>query len=162
MYKQYDDLTPEELESLVELSKEVKFKNSEGSRMRVGQNGPKAMSIYNYSKWFDWKHKQREVFKACFPEVAYPMIVQGWFLDIPANTGFLDRMIQWVDYPMSGRIIATALKTQTIFLDDKPVRVKQGEQIGFSLCTVHEIKSSEEGQLWACTLFRGCHTEVHG
>lgn len=162
MYKHYDKLTNEEVASLIALSKEVKFKDSKGSRMRVGANGADACSIYNYSKWFDWKHKQREIFRPCFPEMMHKSIIQGWFLEIPPNTGFLDKMVVWVGKEYSGRVIATALKTQTILLDGTPVKVKKGEQIGFSLCTIHEIKPSTEGQLWACVMFRGCHTEVQG
>lgn len=162
MFKHYEKLTNEEVESLIELSKDVKFKDSKGSRMRVGANAPKVLSVYNYSKWFEWKHKQRELFKTAFPEVVLPKVLQGWFLEIPAGDGLLDLMNIWVGKPHSGRIVATALKDQVIFLDNKEVRLQKGEQIGFSLCTLHEIKPSTEGQLWACVMFHGCHTEIHG
>lgn len=162
MYKHYEKLSPEEVESLLALSKEVEYKDSRGSRMRVGYNGAKACSIYKYSKWFDWKHTQREFYKTTLPEVAIPKVVQCWFLEIPENNGFLDLMDYWVDKPLSGRIIATALRDQTIIINGNPVKVLTGEQIGFSLCTLHEIRKSREGQLWACAMIRGCHTEIHG
>lgn len=162
MYKHYDKLTDTEVEDLIALSKELKFKDSKGHRMRVGANAPRVLSVYNYSKWFEWRHKQREQFKTFFPEIALPKITQGWYLEIPANTGLLDLMTVWVGKPLSGRIIATALMDQSIFLDGQEVCVKKGEQIGFSLCTPHEIKPSEQGQLWACVMIHGCHTKIHG
>lgn len=162
MYKHYDNLTTEEVESLVELSKEVKFKDSGGTRVRMGANGSNALSIYNYSKWFTWKHKQREVFKAAFPENSKDSIVQGWFLKLPAYKGFLDLQDTWVDNPMSGRVIATALQDQTIYIENTAIDVKKGEQIGFSLCSLHEIKPSDKGQLWACVMIRCCHTKISG
>lgn len=160
MYKRYDKLTTEEFESLVALSKEVTFKEAKGSRVRVGANAPEIMSVYNYSKWFTWKAKQRDLFKTFFPAQAIEKATQGWFLEIPENKGFLDTMTYWVGKPTSGRVIATALKTQSIIIDDESVRVKKGDQIGFSLESVHSIKPSAEGQLWACVMIRGCYNKV--
>lgn len=160
MYKHYTPLTESEVENAIELSKEVKFREAFGSRRRVGRNGQNALSKYNYSKWFEWNKKQRDTFKTFFSKEVIDQAVQGWFLEIPAGSGFLDVMDYWVGKPLSGRVIATALKEQVFHLEGKGVQLSPGEQIGFSLTSLHEIKPSPEGQLWACVMIRGCHTKV--
>lgn len=156
MYKQYTDVTETELEELETLSKEVKFQKAVGHRRRVGANGPNALSRYNVAKWFDWTHAQRELYRTKFPEPIQGKILQGWFLDIPRGTGFLDLMDYWVGKPLSGTVICTALKNQSIYLDHKEIKVKKGQQIGFNLQTLHELKPSKDGQLWACVMILGC------
>lgn len=162
MYKKYNKLTKTELEQVLQLGDEITFKRAAGSSRRVGLNGIKALSVYNYSKWFEWTNKQRELYKTFFPAEVLPKVIQGWFLEIPPNSGFLDKMDYWIGKPLSGRVIATALRAQTIIIGDEAVRLKAGEQIGFSLETMHEITKSTEGQLWACVMFRGCYTEIDG
>ncbi|AEH03580.1 hypothetical protein AVT69_gp155 [Pseudomonas phage PhiPA3] len=160
MYKHYDPLTEAELETLLTLKDQVPFKIATSYKRRMGENGNKALSIYNYSKWFEWTKPQRELFKEGFSNDALDKAVQGWFLELPAGKGFLDRMTTWVDKPGSGTIIATALKDQDILLDDKSVHLKKGEQIGFHLSTIHQIAPSKEGQLWACIMVRGDHEKL--
>lgn len=161
MYKYYNNLDDNEVEKLIELSEQVKFQKSEGHRRRVGVNGTNALSNYNVAKWFDWTHAKREQFRTNFPIPIQDKILQGWFLDIPRGTGFLDLMGYWVDKPFSGSMVATALRDQTIFIDKKEIAVTKGQQIGFSLRSLHEIKPSKDGQLWACIMFFGDHTELH-
>jgi hypothetical protein len=156
MYKQYENVSETELEELEVLSKEVKFQKAEGYRRRGGVNGPNALSRYNVAKWFDWTHAQRELYRIKFPAPIQSKILQGWFLEIPRGTGFLDLMDAWVGKPLSGTVIATALKNQSIHLDHKEVKVKKGQQIGFNLQTLHELKPSKDGQLWACVMILGC------
>lgn len=160
MYKNYQDNSKDEVDELLALSEEVKFQKAEGYRRRVGANGVNALSRYNVAKWFDWTHAQRETFRSKFPKPVQNKITQAWFLDIPRGTGFLDLMDYWVDKPFSGTVVCTALKDQTIHLNKTAVKVKKGQQIGFSLRTLHEIKPSKEGQLWACVMFLGCHEQL--
>lgn len=155
MYKYFENNSPAEVQDLLKLSEEVKFQAAEGYRRRVGANGSNKLSRYNVAKWFDWTHAQRETFRSVFPIPLQRKAIQGWFLDIPRGTGFLDLMDYWVDKPMSGSVCCTALKDQVIHLDHKPIKIKKGQQISFSLCTLHEIKPSKEGQLWACIMFMG-------
>ncbi|BEG72406.1 hypothetical protein [Pseudomonas phage PA1C] len=156
MYKHYDPLTEEEVTTLVDLSRKVKYKDSYGSRCRIGKNKTKALSIYNYSKWFDWTSKQRDIFKVGFSEDIQNKAVQGWFLDIPAGRGFLDQMTTWVNKTGAGTIVATALKDrQAIQLNGRLIELRKGEQIAFNLSTVHAIPKSDHGQLWACVMIRG-------
>lgn len=159
MYQYYEKLTPEEVDELVELSKTVKFSKAEGYLRRRGVNAPLVNSEYNFSRWFDWKAKQREQYKQYFPTTVREKIIQGWFLELPAHTGFLDLMDYWVGKYHSGRVIATALKDQSIWLDRKEIRLNKGEQIGFNLAELHEIKPCEDGGLWACVMFLGCYTK---
>lgn len=160
MYKHYDDNTEEEVEELLTLSKEVKFQKAEGHRRRMGANKASALSRYSMAKWFDWKHAQREIFRTKFPVPIQNKILQGWFLEIPRGTGFLDLMNYWVDKPRTGKVVCTALQNQSIYLDHIEVKVKKGQQIGFSLQTLHEIKPSKTGQLWACVMIFDCPLEL--
>lgn len=155
MYKQLLDNSKAEVESLLELSTQVKFQAAEGYRRRVGANGPNALSRYNVAKWFDWTHDQREQFRVAFPVPLQRKAIQGWFLEIPRGTGFLDLMNYWVDKPLSGSVVCTALKNQTILLNNTPIKLVKGQQITFKLDVLHEIKPSKEGQLWACIMYLG-------
>jgi hypothetical protein len=155
MYKQLLDNTKEEVEALLALSRQVKFHAAEGYRRRVGANGPNALSRYNVSKWFDWTHAQREAFRPNFPEPLQRKAIQGWFLDIPKGTGFLDLMDYWVGKELSGSVVCTALRKQTILLNRTPLTLEVGEQITFKLDVLHEIKPSKHGQLWACIMYLG-------
>lgn len=163
MYKHYEPLTEVEVETLDELSTQVSYRLSNGSRCRMGANREKARSIYRYAKWYDWNKAQRETFRVGFTEEVIGKTIQGWFLHIPAKTGFLDVMTYWVDKINSGTVVCTALRDrQTIILDGKPIELRKGEQIGFSLRTVHSIPKSEFGQLWACVMIRGDHEKLEG
>lgn len=159
MYKHYEKLDQAELDSLIELSNAVQYISSSDELVRVNENNPKVISRYRHSKWFDWKHKQRVQFEKMFPKDAVDVAVQGWFLNIAPDTGLLTEQKAWVNEPRAGHVIATALKDQSIYLDGNVVTVQKGEQIGFSLRTVHEIKKSKTGQLWACILFQPCYTK---
>lgn len=159
MYKYFDPLTESEVAVLTELTDHVKFTPAEGMYRRRGANAPAVNSIYNTSRWFDWHSTHRAIFKQFFPTTVRDKIIQGWFLEIPEHKGFLDLMDYWVDKYLSGRVIATALKDQSIYLDGKEIRLRKGEQIGFSLRTLHEIKPSRTGGLWACVMIMGCYTE---
>ena len=160
MYKSYEAVSEEELTELIQLSEEVVFKPATGWNRRCGAN-KKAMSRYNVAKWFDWKHAQRELFRTKFPAPIQTKIIQGWFLEIPRGTGFLDLMDYWVGKPNSGTVVITALKDQSIYIDRCEVHVKAGQQLGFNLSELHEIKPSKEGQLWACVMFLGCPIQLN-
>lgn len=153
MYKNYEPLTGDELKRLTTLKNSVDFVKAEGYELRKGKNAPKVMSVYNFSKWFEWHSTQRKEFKEFFPTTVREKIVQGWFLELPAHDGFLDVIDYWVDKKHAGHVIATALKDQSIYLDGQEVVVRKGEQIGFDLRTIHELKASKKGQLWACVMF---------
>lgn len=159
MYKYFEPLPESEVSELIELSKEVKFTKAEGFRRRRGANAPRVNSVYNFSRWFDWRSGQRKQYKEYFPVTVREKIVQGWFLELPPHVGFLDLMDAWVGQPQSGRVIATALKDQSIWLEGKEQRLNAGDQIGFSLELLHEIKACREGGLWACVMFMGCYTK---
>lgn len=159
MYKYFEPLTESEVADLLVIKDQVKFTKAEGYRRRVGANSPEVQSVYNFSRWFDWHSTQRKKYKDYFPISVQEKIVQGWFLELPEHVGFLDLMDYWVGKPQSGRVVATALKDQSIWLDRKEIRLKKGEQIGFSLEQLHEIKACRTGGLWACVMFMGCYTK---
>lgn len=152
MYRRLQNEPADKVTGLIELSQSVRFKDSRGSRCRMGLNGSKACSIYNYSKWFDWKAAQRAFYKTCFPKHAMDQVLQGWFLELPPKTGFLDVMNYWVGADCAGTIVCTALRDQSIIIGDETVGMHVGERLSFNLRTIHEIKPSDHGQLWACIM----------
>jgi hypothetical protein len=155
MYKYLENIVPESMQTLEDLHQEVKMIPAVGPRRRVGANGASALSTYSVSKMFNWTAAQRDLFKDQFKGTVHDKIIQGWFLELPEHVGFLDLMNYWVDKPLSGSIMCIAMKDQTIHLDKKPVVLTKGQKITFHLSTLHELKRSPEGQLWACVMFLG-------
>lgn len=156
MYTRLHTLSETAVTELCELKDEVSFSDSYGARRRQGKNDAKALSIYNYSKWFNWTHAQRETFRKALPEKQTQKSKQVWFLDIPAQTGFLDVMTYWVDHAhMCGKVCAYSLTdNQVIYLNGNAITLEKGEGIYFCLSEIHEIKPSMKGQLWACVMTR--------
>lgn len=153
MYSRLHALSEESVAELLELKSQVKFSNATGSRRRQGMNGLNALSIYNYSKWFEWRHKQRELVKTILPARQTETAKQVWFLEIPKKTGFLDVMTYWVGKGhQCGKVCAYALQDQSMIVGGRDVHVKKGEGIYFCLSEVHSIKPSKEGQLWFCVM----------
>jgi hypothetical protein len=156
MYTRLHTLSETAVAELRGLKDEVSFSDSYGARRRQGKNDANALSIYNYSKWFNWTHAQRETFRNAMPEKQTQKTKQVWFLDIPARTGFLDVMTYWISHAKNcGKICAYSLTDkQTIYLDGHSVTLEKGEGIYFCLSQIHQIKPSKEGQLWACMMTR--------
>lgn len=153
MFTRYPKLPDQDLEVLQKLVTEVSFVEAVSHRRRMGENKMHALSIYNYSRWYAWNRFQRRAYRAAHNANAEPDILVGWLLDIPPEQGFLDRQTYWVDKKMAHTVVSYAVKSdQTIHINDVPIVVPQGAGIGFSLRTIHEIKPSTEGQLWACVM----------
>lgn len=154
-FQRLPKLSGEQVATLKALSKDLVFTEATGSRRRVGANGTKALSIYSYSKWFNWKAKERSVFRSVWEEQYLNTVVQGWFLRLPKRDGFLDVMDAWVDLPNSGTVVATALEDkQTIIIDDISHILNKGETIKFHLSLIHSIPKVKTAQLWACIMIR--------
>lgn len=148
-------VTKEQVDLLTELAKEVKFTNATGYRRRVGVNGTKALSIYHYSKWFDWNSKQRAAYRKAWTEEQLSVVVQGWFIRYPKRTGFLDEIDAWIDKPNSGTILGISLEDgQVIKVDGKLHTVNKGEVIKFNVSLIHSVPKVRETNLWACIMIR--------
>jgi hypothetical protein len=156
MYTRLHTLSETTVAELCELKDTVSFSDSYGARRRQGKNNADALSIYNYSKWFNWTHAQRELIRKALPERQTKTAKQVWFLDIPARTGFLDVMTTWISKAhICGKICAYSLTDkQTIYIEGSAIQLNKGEGIHFCLSQIHEIKPSKEGQLWACVMTR--------
>lgn len=155
MHRLYVPVSEVSQQTLQALSQEVNFKEAYSIRRRMGDNGNQALSVYRTSNWYDWTSAQRELFKAQLPTRQVEMAMTGWFLELPAQTGFLDRITTWKDSADAGVIIAYALEgPQSLWLNDTEVTVKARQGIGFSLRTTHEIKPSTAGQRWACLMVK--------
>lgn len=153
MYKRLHTLSEEAVAALLEIQQNVTFTSATGSRRRVGKNTVNALSIYNYSKWFNWKHAQREAFRKQLPAQQTDLAKQVWFLDIPAGKGFLDVMTYWVGTEhQCGKVCAYALRDQTIHISGADIHLEKGEGIYFCLSEIHSINPSKDGQMWACTM----------
>lgn len=156
MFTRFPSLTLKEVKELNTLAESVEMIPSASHRRRIGDNGKNNLSNYQYSRYFNWTHEQREQFKTFFPEAVSSKALVGWFLDIPAEVGLLDRMSTWVGKKMAGTSIAFALANdQTIYINDQKVVVPKGEGIGFKLSEVHEIRKGGPEQRWACVMVLG-------
>lgn len=150
MLYRYGKIPTTDVTRLRQVAEAVTFIEAKSIRRRVGANGINNLSVYNYSRWYRWPNRMRQHFKACHFTPAVEKALVGWFLDIPAGGGFLDRMITWIDKPMAGTVIAVSLQDdQRILINEEEHIVNEGEIIGFSLRCVHEIKPSVNGQKWA-------------
>lgn len=156
MYVRYPKLPDEALATLDELVKELNWVNAVSHRRRMGENRYNNLSEYTNTRWFSWTREQRDRFRSAIPEKQNSKALVGYFIELAPKTGFLDRMTTWTDNPASsGTIIAYALKDAVILLNDTEVDVKRGEGIGFNLSVIHEVKASENGQLWANVMVMG-------
>lgn len=153
LYKKIDTLSKDLVNSLNELASQLKYRFSEGSRMRKGRNAPFKLSKYHYSKWFDWSKEQRDVVRNALPESIMSKALQTWFVKYDPVTGMLDEMDFGVERANPVTFVIVSLKPkQTIILDGNSITCSEGEVIAFSIASVHEIKPSEEGQLWLCVM----------
>lgn len=149
MHTKLTKLSEDKIAFLENLSDRVDYRSN---NIRVGASGPSKMSVYSYSKWYDWNRNQRRDYKACFiPEVSEPAMM-GWFLKFPQSTGFLDRMTYWVGNRLAANVTVFALKDQEIILDNNIIRVPKGEGLKFNLAIPHEIKLSQTEMRWACLM----------
>ena len=120
---------------------------------RLGENGINNMSVYETSRWFDWTKSQVEAFKDAFDSSHVQNAIVGWYLHLPANTGFLDVMDYWVDKPDSGTVVAYSLTdANTIVINGVQHTCNAGEGIKFSLRNKHEIKTNTSARDWACLM----------
>lgn len=156
MYKLYPKLSKDAIDNLKALRGELPMVESHSIRRRMGENGPARLSWYLTTRSFTWTAAQRARFVAELPPVQTKGSLVNWFVEYPAKTGFLDRMVYWVGADIAGTVIAYALDGDyEILIQDKRVVVPRGEGIGFNLREIHEIKESKTGQLWACMMVLG-------
>jgi hypothetical protein len=150
-------LSPTRVTRLRQLFDTFNLKQASSHRLRMGENGASNQSVYFTTRWFTWRYQIRDMFKAQLPEAMVNSAMVGWFLHLPPETGFLDRMTTWVGKEAgSGTAMAYSLQDgQVIYLNDIPHQLNRGDGIGFNLSEIHEIRPSAEGQLWACVMVRG-------
>lgn len=149
MYEKLSKLTDSQINMLTSLKQDVPMSNK---YIRLGESGTATQSVYYYSKWSTWNREQKNNFKTIFTEADINKSVVGWFLNFPANTGFLDKMIAWQGQEDCGTVISYALDAQIIYIDDQPVNMLAGEGIKFKLNHLHEIKTSPTERNWACIM----------
>jgi len=121
-------------------------------KIRLGENRTNNMSVYKYSKWTTWNRTQKSDFKDCFESSDIEKSVIGWFLNFPANTGFLDNMTYWNDKDGCGTVISYALEAQSIIIDGTTVNLEAGQGIKFKLNQSHKIETSSSARNWACIM----------
>lgn len=159
-YRGLTRISNEDIRALKELYKELNPPYVTSHRRRNGVNIYKNLSIYKDTRWFKWSQAQRDRFRAHYPEKYHSKALVAYFIEFPKEEGFLDRMETWVGKQQKSNIIAYALnKGQHIYLNDKRVEVGQGEGIVFSLSSVHEVKPSKAGALWANVMVLGANID---
>lgn len=149
MYEKLSRITNDQIQILRTLKETVPMTDK---HIRLGQHGTDKISIYNYSKWSLWNRVQKNNFKSIFAQEDLDKSVVGWLLNLPSNTGFLDRMIAWEGQDNCGTVVAYALEDQEIYINDAVVTVLSGEGIKFKLNQPHEIKTSSNERNWACIM----------
>lgn len=155
MYTIHPAVSEDAVNSLLELAGELPFKFSNGSRMRKGRNAPHVLSKYWYTRWFDWKHKQRVIYREAFPAEFTEITNQCWFVKYEANTGLLDVMDNWVNQKNPATFYCMALyDRQTIHINDELVIVNKGEILEFTINQIHEVRPLDRDRLWACIMAR--------
>jgi hypothetical protein len=150
MYTLRETLSSEYLTALDNLKSAVTFKSNS---TRLGANNFNNLSVYEFSKWKDWTREQRSNFKSCFNSSDIDKSVIGWFLNFPANTGFLDTMNTWNGAKASGTILAHSLTANNkIVINGAEVTLNRGEGIEFSLTNEHSVSISAAERNWACLM----------
>lgn len=149
MYEKLIKLNNTNLNTLLSLKSSVVFTRDE---MRLGHNRTANLSEYSSSKWKDWTKLQRDQFKNCFDRQYVDNSIIGWFLNFPADVGFLDLMKTWENSNNCGTIVAYSFENQDIFLEGNQISLLAGEGIKFKLNVAHEIKKSSLDRNWACLM----------
>lgn len=149
MHETLTTLDSSTVDALVGLKSDITFASD---NIRIGENGLAKLSVYNYSKWYNWSREQRETYKDLLSDYVDTAIV-GWFISFPANTGFLDNMTYWKDKSDSGTVVAFSLtNNNTIKIAGNTITVNKGEGIRFSLRQVHEVELASFERNWACLM----------
>jgi hypothetical protein len=149
MYEIMTPLTSESIEILTALQHSVSM---DSRNIRLGKNGYDKLSDYEESKWTSWTRQEKSTYKAVMGNLIDKSLI-GWFLRFPENSGFLDEMDYWVNRPSAGLVVAYALKdNQKICIAGEEITVNKGEGIRFSLKEIHEVKSGQSEQIWACLM----------
>lgn len=149
MYKKLENISEEKIKWLEAIQARAKMRSYP---IRLGMNGPDVLSVYTYSKWYDWTSSDRQAFKSCFKKEYSNNAIVGWFLNFPAHEGFLDKVDYWVGARMAGNIIAYATTDAEIVINDKIVKLHRGEGVTFSLREYHEVRKSATEANWACLM----------
>lgn len=150
MIEQIENLEADKIATLKDLQSSV---NLVSDKIRLGVNGASRLSVYSFSKWKAWDRTTRNRFKECFSDDYVNDALIGWFLHLPANTGFLDQQNAWVNEKVAGTVIAYSLSdSNNIWIAGNEARISTGEGIKFSLKNIHEIKTSSTDKNWACLM----------
>jgi len=141
------------VKALVELSSKVSFIFSKDHYFRVGEHESERISEYHFSKWYHWKHAQRELFKSLLPEELIRKSFVCNFTRYDANTGFLDKIVSFKERQQStGVITAIALfDNQQIIIEDTLHTLMAGDAIRFHVAETHEVPVSNNDALWVVT-----------
>lgn len=143
MYELLDPISADNVDALKELMGSVE--------LRAGDDH--GSNVIESSKWLAWTREERATFKSMLPESYVEQAVIGSFLHVPADTGYLEPQTYWENARSAGTMVSYALEDNLeIIIDGEVVEVAKGEGIKFSLKTVHEIKSSDADQNWACLM----------
>lgn len=152
-YKTLPPLSDAAVKDLAAIASVVEFKDSSSHRRRIGVNKFNRLSVYKYSRYLTWDASTREKFFATFPSEVISKSVVCWFLQIPKETGFLDRLETWKNEKSPSWITAYVVSgTGTLILNDNMVKMNEGCGVTFPLSLPHEIPLTPDGAIWACSM----------
>jgi hypothetical protein len=152
-YKILDSLTPTQIANLLELQSNVTMVPATGVRRRIGVNGINNLSVYSYSRYLTWTSAQRKIFSDNYPTNADSKAFIKWFVEFPADTGFLDRLETWKDDKSPSWYTCYNIRgAGSITLNGVDITIPAGQGITYPLSIPHEMKSTSTSALWACVV----------
>lgn len=156
MHKLLEKLDETVRNELLTLSKSVTFKPAISHRRRMGMSGKDKLSIYNNSKYLKWTSEQRSIFKTCIGDKLANKALVSWFVQFPAETGFLDKLNTWVNSPSPAWLYCYLVEGKgKVGLNEQVIELEAGQGIAYSLANIHSVETTQEGSLWACVMIQG-------
>lgn len=107
------------VQGLLALKQELGSFEATGYSRRVGANKKENMSCYSTNKIEMNPMAIRRRFREFLPEKETSRALTEYFLDLPPETGLLDRQVYWLDVYTSMRMFSYALQDQSIWIDEK-------------------------------------------
>lgn len=156
MHKLLDKLDDTVRNELLTLSKSITFKPAVSHRRRMGMSGKNKLSVYNNSKYLKWTSEQRATFNTCLGKELTDKALVCWFVEFPAETGFLDKLNTWVKNVSPAWLVCYLVEGKgKVTLNDQVIELEAGQGIAYSLANIHGVESTQEGSLWACVMIPG-------
>lgn len=141
-------------DKLIELSKSVPYIYTPNKFQFATEHEYNTVSVYYYSKWYEWSRKQRADIRSILPTELTDVSWALNFTKYPANTGYLNPITQFRDRGQKiGKITAIALyNNQSVILNNEIHTLNKGDMISFPLNVIHSVPKASNEALWLIAL----------